>query len=533
MSLQNATPATTVPLQGIGGEVNVDMMSQYGTGSGMTKGDFQLFKARTKKMETSFIRLWTLFHWFNPTDGTANYESSEMQAVYKYLDFYQSIGANVLLQQLSVGDRQDMYPWLWWTNDDAAGPGADPVKLDKWATLLKPGEEAVFELRIPHAPLAAARAGRLAHASFDDLHRECAAYWRAKLDGAARIRLPERRIEEMVQAGLLHLDLATYGREPAGTLVPTIGHYTAIGSESAPIIQFMDSLGLHAEARRAIRFFFDKQQEDGFIQNFNGYMLETGAVLWTVGEHFRYTRDERWLTETLPEALLAYRYLVDWRRRNSDESHVGGGYGMLDGKVADPEDPFHSFMLNGYAYMGMRRLAELLRSAGHALAGDVEAEASACKSDIRAAFKRAMALSPAVPIGDGTWVPTAPPWVENRGPMALYADGHGCVTHGSVFTRDALLGPLYLAFQEVLAPNEQATEFLLQFHSELTHSRHVALSQPYYSIHPWLHLKRGEVKAFLKAYTTASRVWRTERRIRSGSIIGTAARTRRTKKPGF
>lgn len=137
LSLHNTTPATTVPLQGIGGEVNVDMMSHYGTGSGMTEGDFQLFKARTKKMETSFIRLWTLFHWFNPTDGTADYESPEMQAVYKYLDFYQSIGANVLLQQLSVGDRNDMYPWLWWTNDDAAGPGSDPVKLDKWATLLK------------------------------------------------------------------------------------------------------------------------------------------------------------------------------------------------------------------------------------------------------------------------------------------------------------------------------------------------------------------------------------------------------------
>lgn len=375
-----------------------------------------------------------------------------------------------------------------------------PLNRAETAVLLMPGEEAAFELRIPHRPLTAARADRLARESFDERRRECAAYWRAKLNAAARIRLPERRIEEMLQAGQLHLDLVTYGLEPEGTLVPTIGHYTAIGSESAPIIQFMDSLGLHGQARRAIRFFFDKQHEDGFIQNFNGYMLETGAALWTVGEHYRYTRDAEWLAEILPQAMRAYRYLVDWRLRNSGETPIEQGCGMLDGKVADPEDPFHSFMLNGYAYMGMARLSELLRAAGHPSAAEVQSEALAFRTDIRAAFNRAMALSPVVPIGDGSWVPTAPPWTENRGPMALYADGHGCVTHGSVFVRDALLGPLYLAFQEVLEPDGLAAEFLLQFHSELTHSRHVALSQPYYSVHPWLHLKRGETKAFLKAY---------------------------------
>src|SRR5207249_4573088 len=31
-------------------------------------------------------------------------------------------------------------------------------------------------------------------------------------------------------------------------------------------------------------------------------------------------------------------------------------------------------------------------------------------------------------------------------------------------------------------------------------SRNVAFSQPYYSPHPWVHLRRGEVKQFLKAY---------------------------------
>ena len=45
-------------------------------------------------------------------------------------------------------------------------------------------------------------------------------------------------------------------------------------------------------------------------------------------------------------------------------------------------------------------------------------------------------------------------------------------------TRDSLLGPLYLAFQEVLDPKEPATDFLLSYHSELMTQRNVAFANP-------------------------------------------------------
>jgi len=64
-----------------------------------------------------------------------------------------------------------------------------------------------------------------------------------KLAKSARVETPEVRITEMVQAGLLHLDLITYGQEPDGALAATIGDYPPIGSESSPIIQFFDSMG--------------------------------------------------------------------------------------------------------------------------------------------------------------------------------------------------------------------------------------------------------------------------------------------------
>ena len=135
------------------------------------------------------------------------------------------------------------------------------------------------------------------------------------------------------------------------------------------------------------------------------------------------------------------------------------GYGMLEGKTADPEDPFRSFMLNGYAYLGLSRVAEMFEKLGLAEFARWKTEAEELKADIRDSFFSALASSPVVPLGDGRWCPTCPPWVESRGPLALHIDGTAWHTHGSMVARDSLLGPLYLVYQEILDP--RVTRILL------------------------------------------------------------------------
>ncbi|MCC6862335.1 MAG: hypothetical protein IT158_27415 [Bryobacterales bacterium] len=375
-----------------------------------------------------------------------------------------------------------------------------PLNTEEVSLLLPPGGSAELEMYLPHRPVPVDRAAALRSVRFDQRREECRRFWKAKLDSAARIEVPERRIDEMIRAGLLHLDLITYGREPEGTLTSTIGVYSAIGSESSPIIQFMDGMRRHDVARRALQYFLDKQHDDGFIQNFGGYMLETGAALWSLGEHYRYTRDDEWVRRIAPRLIKACEYLSAWRRRNLREDLRGKGYGMLDGKTADPEDPFRSYMLNGYAYLGLNRVSEMLRGVDEAQSRRWAGEAQALKKDIRTAVQEGLAQSPVIPLADGAWCPTLAPWTGYHGPLLLHGGGGKWFTHGAMVSRDSLLGPLYLVFQEVLEPGEPASSFLLNFHNDLMTSRNVAFTQPYYSRHPIVHLRRGEVRSFLKSY---------------------------------
>lgn len=375
-----------------------------------------------------------------------------------------------------------------------------PLPGEEISILLQPGEKALFDFFIPHSPVSQERAAQLAMLTFEQRYAESRDFWLAKLGKAAQIHVPEKRIDEMIQAGLLHLDLITYGNEPNATLAATIGVYSPIGTESAPIIQFYASMGWTEVAKRSLAYFLDKQHEDGFIQNFNGYMVETGAALWSMGEYFRYTNDREWVGTIKAKLLKSCDYLIAWRNRNKQEELRGRGYGMIEGKVADPEDHFHQFMLNGYAYLGMSRCAEMLAGMDPSQSERLRKEADAWKADIRQSFFTSVAMSPVVPLGDGTWCPTAPPWTEGAGLRGMYQKRETFWSHGTFTAPDGMLGPMHLIFCEVLDPHEPAAKALLNYHSELFYQENSAFSQPYYSRHNWMQAKLGMTKPFLSTY---------------------------------
>lgn len=378
-----------------------------------------------------------------------------------------------------------------------------PMHQEEIAVLLEPGESCVMEFFLPHSPIPSDRAKVLLQRNMQNMLHECVEFWKQKLSDVARISLPEKRMEQMIYAGLLHLDLVTYGLEPDGTLNPSDGAYSGLGSETTRNIAFFDSMGWHDIARRSLDFFLKKQHEDGFMQNFEGYMIECGTVLWSLGEHYRYTCDKDWLKIISPHVVKACEYLLKWREENKKDNLRDNGFGLLNGKIADPEDHERTFNLNGYAYLGLSRAAEYLADIDPVYADRIAKESSAFREDIRNALFHALKRGPVVPLADGSWVPTVGPWVGTFGPVCLFAKDDSVWTHGGMTLRDDIIGPIHLVFQEVLDVDEQVVTFLLNYQNELMHHQNVSFSQPYYSPHPWIHLARGEVKRFLKAHYNA------------------------------
>ncbi len=376
-----------------------------------------------------------------------------------------------------------------------------PVPQEETAVLVQPGEKIVWETVVPHSPISEARAARLAELDFDSHLDGAEKFWLDKLDTAAVFSIPEKKIDEAVKAGLLHCDIAALGREPDGPVAATIGWYSPIGTESSPIIQYFDSVGWHRLAERSIEFFLKRQRKDGFIQNFSRYESETGPLLWTIGEHFRHTEDEKWLKRIMPGIRKAVDYILKWREKNKKEEYKEKGfYGLVDGKVADPEDYYHSFFLNAGCYIGIKRIAEITGELFPDYADGLKKEAEEFRLDIRRSFYRSQANAPVVPAGDGSWAPLMPPWTEYNGGITLYADGGNWFSHGAFASRSCLTGPLWLVICEVLSPEEEATEFMLKSNRFPVTLENACLSQPYYSRHDFAHIKRGEVKSFLKCF---------------------------------
>lgn len=378
---------------------------------------------------------------------------------------------------------------------------SDPMPDEEMAVLLAPGETVTVEFIVPHSPISPERAERLSNLDVDAHLAACENFWRGKLASAATVNVPETAIDERVRAGLLHCDLVTLGKTDEGPLLPTIGWYAPIGSESSPIIQYFDSIGWHEQAERCLDFFLARQRPDGFMQNFNNYQLETGPVLWCLGEHFRYTRDRKWLERVLPNVRKAVDYLMKWIERNRQEEYRElGFYGMIEGKVADCNDFHHSFMLNAVTYLGLKRVAEIYVGIDDDLAALLNEELPIYKRNIRRGFYHALNRAPVFPVGDGSWAPLAPPWVEYTGGISLYADGGLWYSHGAFASRSCLTGPLYLILGEVLDPDEIGTDMLIKTNQQPITRENAALSQPYYCRHDITHLRRGEVKPFLKLY---------------------------------
>lgn len=376
-----------------------------------------------------------------------------------------------------------------------------PASFTQPCFLLAPGQCIIVESVLAHDVAGLRRETLSREWDWKEKLEETRSHWLSITDAPGTIDVPEERLNQFWKAGHCHLELLTLGRDSSpDPLLAKVGVYSAIGSESLPIVEFYDSIGLHDTAKRCIDAFFAYQHSTGRINLYSYYDIETGAVLYMAGRHFSYTNDKAWVRARSSHLKAAAYYIIGLR--NTQDTHLPV-YGLVSGTSADPVEPVAAYMLNAYNAAGLDAAATMLAAINDPSADDLRDAAESYRQSIHRAVATSFSNGPLVPIGPERWVPSCSPSAGKSGLQYLCLDGRETFSHRSYGLYDALIGPLWMTYLGILPLDSSYSRWLLDVTVAQFNRSAVAESQPYYSRHPEILLLSGEREAFLNAFYSA------------------------------
>jgi hypothetical protein len=354
-----------------------------------------------------------------------------------------------------------------------------PANAVRYSLELNPGEEHTIHSVIPGWPISETERDKLRAVPYDHVHDTVVKYWKDRLAEGMQVEIPDQHVQNLYNSTLQHflLVLTKDGKRQEHYANVAMLYYGTIGSESSPIIQSLDMRGFHTRAESCLNAWLSTQgdskpsgdyvsKEGGFYHYWPNYTIDQGAVLWSLAEHYLYTRDQDWLRKVAPQIVAGCDFIARERKRTMQE-HPGGRkplfYGLAPaGCLADMRDWEYSFMLNAYFYLGLKKSSQVLLDVDKAQAQRIATEAEDYLQTIRRVLKECVAISPVTRLRDGTSVPSVPSYVGLRG---LSTDAKDSVDPDlrHCYAYDSTGGPLHLVKGEVLGPNEPEVTYMLSY----------------------------------------------------------------------
>ena len=367
-------------------------------------------------------------------------------------------------------------------------------------------------------------------------------YWNAVLAPAMQVTTPDPLLNDVIRSSQVRCLIAARNEADGARIAPWIAamNYGPLESESHSVIRGMDFMGHGEFARRGLDFFIHRYNTNGFLTT--GYTtFGTAWHLWTLGEHYQLYRDKDWLRGAAPEV----ERVAEWIVRQTEKTKLGGDvpsgsrapeYGLMPpGVLADWNSFAYHFAMNAYYCAALREAGTALsdlaaprsnrsRNAGEALSEDSALRASRLAldhaADLRAnilrAYRWAQSQSPALALGNGTWIPHYPSQVHSPGKLADFFPGQDA---GRSWCYDVEIGAHQLVPAGVLDPGDREVERMLdhmedvQFLSEGWFDYPAATNekdwfnlggfskvQPYYTRNCEVYALRDDVKPFIRSY---------------------------------
>jgi hypothetical protein len=310
-------------------------------------------------------------------------------------------------------------------------PVASTNQLD-WSVSLAAHETKSVTIKLPYLPLIKpSEAAALAALDFEREQKATADYWRRVLNESACLITPEPALTDFYRAVAGHL-LINCEIEPGNdrrfTRVGSF-RYGVYGNESCMMVLDLDRRGYHQIAGDCLDTWLHYQGTVGLPGDFDstngvlygaggyeagGYNQDQGWILWTLAEHYRFTRDDAWLRRAAPNIVAGADWIIRETARTADRHDLGRGL-LPPGDLEDIGDWWTWLSTSCYTWRGLDGAAWALEQIHDPNAPRIRAAADTYHKNLVNHFLAASALSPVVRLRDGTAVPQIPSYAQRRG----------------------------------------------------------------------------------------------------------------------
>ncbi|PWU19211.1 MAG: hypothetical protein C5B50_07110 [Verrucomicrobia bacterium] len=304
-------------------------------------------------------------------------------------------------------------------------------RLD-WSASLAAHATASVTIKIPYLPLVeSAETTALMALDFDAERKATGDYWRRVLDKSARIITPEAALNDFYRAVPGHLLINSELEPGSARRFARVGslNYGVYGNESCMMVLDLDRRGYHQEAADCLEAWLkyqgtvelpgDFDSKEGVLYGAagyeaGGYNQHHGWILWTLAEHYRFTRDEAWLRRVAPNIVAAANWIIREAARMEGRHDLSRGL-LPPGDLEDIGDWWTWLSTSCYTWRGLDSAAWALEQIKHPDAAHIRGAANAYHKNLVENFRAASVRSPVVRLRDGTAIPQIPSYVQRRG----------------------------------------------------------------------------------------------------------------------
>ncbi|HUA39312.1 MAG TPA: hypothetical protein VMA35_13050 [Candidatus Sulfopaludibacter sp.] len=256
-------------------------------------------------------------------------------------------------------------------------------------------------------------------------------YWRRVLNQSARLITPEPVLNDFYRAVAGHLLINCEIEPGTDRRFARVGsfRYGVYPNESCMMVLDLDRRGYHQIAKDCLDTWLHYQGTVGLPGDFDstngvlygahgyesgGYNQDQGWILWTLAEHYRFTRDDAWLRRAAPGIVAGADWIIRETARTADRRDWGKGL-LPPGDLEDIGDWWTWLSTSCYTWRGLDGAAWALEQIHDPNAPRIRAAADAYHQNLVSHFMAASALSPVVRLRDGMAVPQIPSYVQRRG----------------------------------------------------------------------------------------------------------------------